>query len=76
MIVTTVNEVSGHSIVQYHTVLSGILVRSTTIAQGFLGGLKQVVGVNIESYAKVCESDANRLLTVWFSILLKSGLMQ
>jgi uncharacterized protein YbjQ (UPF0145 family) len=56
MIVTTGNEVSGHIIAQYLTVVRGIVVRSPTITQGFLGGLKQVVGGNIESYAKVCES--------------------
>jgi uncharacterized protein YbjQ (UPF0145 family) len=27
-----------------------------TIGQGFLGGLKQIVGGNIESYAEVCEA--------------------
>jgi uncharacterized protein YbjQ (UPF0145 family) len=31
-------------------------VRSPNIAQGFLGGLKQIVGGNIESYADLCES--------------------
>jgi uncharacterized protein YbjQ (UPF0145 family) len=31
-------------------------VRSPSIAQGFLGGLKQIVGGNIESYAEVCEA--------------------
>ena len=32
------------------------MVRSPNIAQGFLGGLKQIVGGNIESYAAVCET--------------------
>jgi uncharacterized protein YbjQ (UPF0145 family) len=32
------------------------VVRSPSIAQGFLGGLKQIVGGNIESYAQVCEA--------------------
>jgi uncharacterized protein YbjQ (UPF0145 family) len=30
-------------------------VRSPNIAQGLLGGLKQIVGGNIEQYARVCE---------------------
>jgi uncharacterized protein YbjQ (UPF0145 family) len=56
MIVTTGNEVAGHAIVGYIGIVRGIVVRSPSLAQGFLGGLKQIVGGNIESYAQVCES--------------------
>jgi uncharacterized protein YbjQ (UPF0145 family) len=56
MIATTGNDVAGHAITSYLGIVRGIVVRSPTIAQGFLGGLKQVVGGNIESYAKVCEA--------------------
>jgi uncharacterized protein YbjQ (UPF0145 family) len=56
MIVTTGNEIAGHSIAQYIGIVRGIVVRSPSITQGFLGGLKQMVGGNIESYAKVCEA--------------------
>lgn len=56
MIVTTGNEVTGQSITSYLGIVRGIVVRSPSIAQGFLGGLKQIVGGNIESYAQVCES--------------------
>ncbi len=56
MIVTTGNEVAGHSITEYLGIVRGIVVRSPSIAQGFLGGLKQIVGGNIESYAQVCEA--------------------
>src|SRR5438270_11408992 len=55
MIVTTGNEVTGHAIVKYLGIVRGIVVRSPTIAQGFLGGLKQMVGGNIEAFAEVCE---------------------
>ena len=55
MIVTSGNEVSGHSISKYVGIVRGIVVRSPNIAQGILGGLKQIVGGNIESYAEVCE---------------------
>jgi uncharacterized protein YbjQ (UPF0145 family) len=55
MIVTTGNEVTGHSISAYIGIVRGIVVRSPNIAQGLLGGLKQIVGGNIESYARVCE---------------------
>jgi uncharacterized protein YbjQ (UPF0145 family) len=56
MIATTGNEVAGHTIVDYLGIVRGIVVRSPSITQGLLGGLKQMVGGNIESYAKVCEA--------------------
>ena len=56
MIVTTGNEITGHSIAAYIGIVRGIVVRSPSITQGLLGGLKQIVGGNIESYAQVCEA--------------------
>ena len=56
MIVTTGNDVAGHAIQQYLGVVRGIVVRSPNPVQGFLGGLKQIVGGNIESYVQVCEA--------------------
>jgi uncharacterized protein YbjQ (UPF0145 family) len=55
VIVTTGNEVTGHVIADYLGIVRGIVVRSPTITQGLLGGLKQMVSGNIESYATVCE---------------------
>ncbi len=56
MIVTTGVEIAGATITEYLGVVRGIVVRSPSIAQGFLGGLKQLVGGNIEAYAEVCEA--------------------
>jgi uncharacterized protein YbjQ (UPF0145 family) len=56
MIVTTGNDIAGHTIAKYLGVVRGIVVRSPNIAQGFLGGLKSIVGGNIESFANVCEA--------------------
>jgi uncharacterized protein YbjQ (UPF0145 family) len=56
MIVTTGNEVSGYAIASYLGIIRGIVVRSPGIGQGIMGGLKQIVGGNIESYARVCEA--------------------
>ena len=55
MVVTTGNEVAGRVVAEYLGVVRGIVVRSPTIRQGLLGGLKQIVGGNIEQYAQVCE---------------------
>jgi uncharacterized protein YbjQ (UPF0145 family) len=55
LIVTTTNDVSGRQVVAYMGIVRGIVVRSPNIAQGFLGGLQQIVGGNIDQYAQVCE---------------------
>jgi uncharacterized protein YbjQ (UPF0145 family) len=55
IIATTGNEVSGRTVESYLGIARGIVVRSPDIIQGMFGGLKQIVGGNIESYAKVCE---------------------
>lgn len=56
MIVTTGNEIEMGVISQYLGVVRGIVVRSPSIGQGFIGGLKSIVGGNIEEFAEVCEA--------------------
>jgi uncharacterized protein YbjQ (UPF0145 family) len=56
MIVTTGNEVAGYAITSYLGIVRGIVVRSPNIAQGLMGGLKSIIGGNIESYANACET--------------------
>jgi uncharacterized protein YbjQ (UPF0145 family) len=56
VITTTGNDVAGHTIESYLGLVRGIVVRSPNIVQGMLGGLKQIVGGNIESFAEVCEA--------------------
>ena len=56
MLVTTGNEFAGYAITAYLGIVRGIVVRSPNIAQNLLGGLKSIIGGNIESYANVCES--------------------
>lgn len=55
MFVTTGMEIEGYHIARYLGIVRGIVVRSPTIAQGFLGSLNQIVGGNIEAYTEVCE---------------------
>ena len=40
MIVTTGNEIQGRAIKQYLGVVRGVVVRSPSIGQGFMGGLR------------------------------------
>jgi uncharacterized protein YbjQ (UPF0145 family) len=56
MITTTANDVHGYVVSEYLGIVRGIVVRTPTIGQGFLGGLEQILGGNIESYAEVCEA--------------------
>lgn len=53
--VTTSGEIDGYAVKEYLGVVRGIVVRSPSITQGVLGGLKQIIGGNIETYATVCE---------------------
>ena len=53
--VTTTFEFDGHRIIEYKGVVRGIIVRSPTIMQGILGGLKNIVGGKIGAYTEMCE---------------------
>jgi len=55
MIVTTTFAVEGYRIAEYKGLVRGITVRSPTIAQGLLGGLKQIIGGKIGAYTEMCE---------------------
>lgn len=56
LIVTTGNEVSGYRITRYLGIVRGIIVRSPSIGQGFLGAFKSIGGGNIQEYVDVCEA--------------------
>jgi uncharacterized protein YbjQ (UPF0145 family) len=55
MIVTTTFTVEGSSIVEYKGLVRGIIVRAPTIAQGIVGGLKNLIGGRIGAYTEMCE---------------------
>jgi uncharacterized protein YbjQ (UPF0145 family) len=55
MFVTTTFTIEGYRIAAYKGVVRGIIVRSPTISQGILGGLKSIVGGKIGAYAEMCE---------------------
>ena len=44
MNVTTTFTVEGSSIIEYKGIVRGIIVRAPTIAQGIVGGLKNIIG--------------------------------
>jgi uncharacterized protein YbjQ (UPF0145 family) len=55
MFVTTTFTIEGYDIVDYKGIVRGIIVRSPTIAQGIMGGLKNIVGGHIGAYTEMCE---------------------
>ncbi len=55
MIVTTGNDVDGQRVAEYLGLVRGIVVRSTSITRGFIGGIRAIGGGNIPEYAAVCE---------------------
>lgn len=55
MLVTTTMNVEGRQIETYLGVVRGLIVRTPNIVQGFLGGLKSIVGGQIQAYAEMCE---------------------
>lgn len=55
MIVTTTLDIDGYRIAEYKGLVRGITVRSPTIAQGLLGGLKSIIGGKIGAYTEMCE---------------------
>jgi uncharacterized protein YbjQ (UPF0145 family) len=55
MMVTTTFGFEGYHIREYKGVVRGITVRSPTIAQGLVGGLKNLIGGQIGAYTEMCE---------------------
>ena len=53
--VTTTFNFDSYVIKAYKGVVRGIVVRSPTITQGILGGLKSFVGGRIGAYTEMCE---------------------
>lgn len=55
MQVSTTFTIEGSRITEYKGLVRGIVVRSPTIGQGILGGLKSIIGGQIGAYAEMCE---------------------
>jgi len=53
--VTTTLNIDGYRIREYKGIVRGIIVRSPTITQGILGGLKSIIGGRIGAYTEMCE---------------------
>jgi uncharacterized protein YbjQ (UPF0145 family) len=55
MFITTTFTIEGYRITEYKGLVRGIIVRAPTIAQGIIGGLKNIIGGRIGAYTEMCE---------------------
>lgn len=55
MFITTTFNFDGYQILEYKGLVRGIIVRAPTIAQGIVGGLKNIIGGRIGAYTEMCE---------------------
>ncbi len=55
MFITTTFNFEGYRIAEYKGLVRGITVRAPTIAQGIVGGLKNLIGGQIGAYTEMCE---------------------
>jgi len=53
--VTTTFNIDGCKIIEYKGLVRGLIVRAPTIAQGIVGGLKNIIGGWIGAYTEMCE---------------------
>lgn len=73
MLVTTTLEIEGYRIVDYHGIVRGLIVRSPTIMQGFLGGLKNIVGGKIGAYTTMCEQARQQAYDIMIERAMRLG---
>jgi uncharacterized protein YbjQ (UPF0145 family) len=55
MFISTTFSIDGYRVAEYKGLVRGIVVRSPTISQGILGGLKTLIGGQIGAYTEMCE---------------------
>jgi uncharacterized protein YbjQ (UPF0145 family) len=55
VIAATTFDIPGRRVREVRGVVRGLIVRSPTISQGLLGGLKSIVGGQIGAYTEMCE---------------------
>jgi uncharacterized protein YbjQ (UPF0145 family) len=55
MFISTTFSFDGYRIAEYKGIVRGIIVRSPTIVQGIIGGLKNIIGGRIGAYTEMCE---------------------
>lgn len=73
MPVTTTLTIEGYRIKEYKGVARGIIVRSPTIIQGIVGGLKNIIGGRIGAYTEMCEQARQQAFDLLVQHALEMG---
>lgn len=55
MLASTTFDIPGYEIVELKGMVRGVIVRSPTISQGIIGGLKNLIGGKIGAYTEMCD---------------------
>jgi uncharacterized protein YbjQ (UPF0145 family) len=71
--VTTTFTIEGYKITAYKGIVRGIIVRSPTILQGIVGGLKNIIGGRIGAYTEMCEQARQHAYDLMIEHALKLG---
>ncbi len=71
--VSTTFTIEGYRIVAYKGVVRGIIVRAPTIAQGIVGGLKNIIGGRIGAYTEMCEQARQQAYDLMIQHALEQG---
>jgi len=71
--VTTTFTIEGYKITAYKGVVRGIVVRSPTIKQGIIGGLKNIIGGQISAYSEMCEQTRQHAFDLMLEHATKLG---
>ena len=56
MMVSTTNDIAGHSVVRHLGLVRGITVRSRSVVGNFLGGVQAIFGGKIHAYVRLAEA--------------------
>lgn len=67
LIVTTGNGIEGYRVSEYLGIVRGIVVRSPSLGQGFVGAIKSLGGGNIDEWSRVCEAARHDAYTLMLS---------
>ena len=64
MLASTTFDLPGYEIAEHKGLVRGIIVRSPTISQGIVGGLKNIIGGKIGAYTTMCEQTRGQAFEV------------
>jgi uncharacterized protein YbjQ (UPF0145 family) len=73
MLTTTTFDFQGYRINEYKGLVRGIVVRAPTIAQGIVGGLKNIIGGRIGAYTEMCEQARQQAFDAMLAHALELG---